>query len=279
MHVGRSSGHITHTPTVTVRQTTPILLTINTLVHTHTQRLRLVLQFSEVKMKFLLVHFIVVPLIIFTVPSLKGVTADGAPSANDCGNVTLGWRNVAYIDPHFSKSNCSEWKLMYKEINGVLSAKFCIRSQKLPVINDCSTIKVPTQGIPYTKVCGQAEGYQLGFTRAFHSNKYAKKSLNSSYVSGLSVTRGQGNDLEHIWTFAAGFSQDYGYATVNCPCAYYPDPNPPSFMNEKTHTHTLTHTHIHVHTRTHTYIHTQSQISSKQVHCVAMCLTAMETHQ
>ena len=36
------------------------------------------------------------------------------------------------------------------------------------------------------------------------------------------MTHGKPGHRQHIWTFAAGFSQAYGYATVNCPCAYYP---------------------------------------------------------
>ena len=88
--------------------------------------------------------------------------------------------------------------------------------------------------IQYNKVCGRARGYQYGFTCAFHSSKNADQvSEEGSYVSGLSVTHpkpGKSGEREHIWTFAAGFSKIYGYATVNCPRALYPGPKQPEFV-------------------------------------------------
>ena len=102
-----------------------------------------------------------------------------------------------------------------------------------PDEHGCSSVIFKTEKIPYTKVCGRARGYQFGYTRAFHSYKYAgQRTLDHSYVSGLSVTRGKPGNRSHIWTFAAGFSQAYGYATVNCPCAMYPGPDPPPFVGD-----------------------------------------------
>ena len=67
----------TRTPTdCHLRYVTPLPLSINTHGRTDTPQLSPVLQLSEVEMKFLLVHFIVVPLIIFTVPPPKGMKAE-----------------------------------------------------------------------------------------------------------------------------------------------------------------------------------------------------------
>ena len=193
------------------------------------------MQFSEVEMKFLLVHFIVVPLIIFTVPPPKGVTANDEPSANDCGNVTAGWMRVAYINISDPNNSCSESGLTHtvaRSIDERIPEKnVCTRSRTKPEERGCSSIKIETRRFPYNKVCGRVRGYQFRFTRAFHSSAYAgQKKTSDPYVSGLSVTHGE--EQKHIWTFAAGFSKAYGFATVNCPHALYPSPKPPYFVKE-----------------------------------------------
>ena len=226
--------------------------------------MRLVLQLSEVEMKFLLVHFIVVPLIIFTVLLLKGMKADAdttrfksceqlhdkyGPLLPDSGyynitpqdevkevycrnNITgcdgVGWTRVAKVDANSTTYNCSDSNMTYTEVKGT---PMCTRSR--PELNGCFSVNFSTFRVPYNKVCGRARGYQYGFTRAFHSYQYAgQNTLEHSYVSGLSVTRGAKGSRKHIWTFAAGFSQAYGYATVNCPCALYPGPDPPPFVGD-----------------------------------------------
>ena len=97
----------------------------------------------------------------------------------------------------------------------------------------CSSVTFPTHGVPYTKVCGRARGYQYYATPAFHGYYYnGPTTLNSSYVSGLSVT--YGNLSNHIWTFAAGYSKFRGYGSCcNCPCnAVVPGPVAPPFVGE-----------------------------------------------
>ena len=223
-----------------MRHATSCLLHINTRTHTHThtQQLRVVLQLSEVEMKFFPAHFIVVPLIILIYPPIRRRYVCGAPSSADCGDSTGEWTRVAYINISDPQNSCSQWDLTYTVADACSGFKcpkvpFCTHSKTKPADNGCSSIKFPTFGIPYNKVCGRAQGYQYGFTRAFHSFRYAGRyDLDNSYVSGLSVTRGEPGNREHIWTFAAGFSQTYGYATINCPCAIYPGPDPPEFVGD-----------------------------------------------
>ena len=264
MHVGRSSGHITHTHTHT--QTSHTTSTEYKYTRTHTPQLGIVLQLSEVEMKFLLAHFIVVPIIIFIVPPSKGMTADGASSCKEllknnstneyydiqtrdgvknmycdmeyenCGR-EKGWTRIAYINISDPNNSCSELGLTHtfaRSIDERIPEKdVCTRSRTKPEERGCSSVKFSTHGIPYTKVCGRARGYQSRFTRAFHSSAYAGQNKTSdSYVSGLSVTRGKPRHRKHIWTFAAGFSKAYGFATVNCPHALYPSPKPPYFVKE-----------------------------------------------
>ena len=88
-----------------------------------------------------------------------------------------------------------------------------------------------THGVPYTKVCGRARGYQYYVTLSFYNyDSTAPNALDSSYVSGLSVT--YGSPRSHIWTFAAGLSKDYNEPRYTCPCAFSPGPSAPSFVRE-----------------------------------------------
>ena len=57
----------------------------------------------------------------------------------------------------------------------------------------------------FSKVCGRAVGYQVGGTDAFGYRAHSH-SLDSYYVYGVSITHGMPRN--HIWTFAAGLSED-----------------------------------------------------------------------
>ena len=84
------------------------------------------------------------------------------------------------------------------------STRMCTRSHTNK--HACSSVIFPTHRVPYTKVYGRAQGYQYWSTNAFY-NYYgaAQTTLESSYVTGLSVTYGS----PQIWTFAVGQSKDY----------------------------------------------------------------------
>ena len=160
---------------------------------------------------------------------------------NSC-SATGGWMRVAYINASDSQFNCSTGNMTYNDVettcpewyrNGcspLCCTPICTRSDSEE--NGCYSVTFKTHGVPYTKVCGRARGYQFGYTRAFHSSEYAGQDLDSAYVSGLSVTHGAPGRRAHIWTFAAGYSQAYGYIGVNCPCAQYPGPDPPPFVGD-----------------------------------------------
>ena len=147
-------------------------------------------------------------------------------NTTNCGNITGGWMRAAYIAMTNENNTCPQG-LNYTVVN---STRMCTRS--LAGYYDCSSVTFPTHRVPYTKVCGRARGYQYWATVAFHSYHYAAQTiLNSSYVSGLSVTYGSAQS--HIWTFAAGPSKDfYNYYNYNCPCAPYPGPAAPPFVED-----------------------------------------------
>ena len=139
----------------------------------------------------------------------------------NCGNITGGWMRAAYINMTDAANSCPV-ELTYYTQNSTRICSSNISS------GGCTSVNFPTFGVPFTKVCGRALGYQYGHTDAFSTGN---SSIDSHYVEGLSVTHG--TPRNHIWTFAAGGSQDYDGIASNCPCASpYPGPAAPPFVGE-----------------------------------------------
>ena len=86
-----------------------------------------------------------------------------------------------------------------------------------------------TCGIPYSSVCGRAIGYAYNRPDAFASGN----GIDGVYVEGLSITHG--HPRKHIWTYAAGYSENHNNNDWNCPCAARPGPAPPSFVGSNYH--------------------------------------------
>ena len=127
---------------------------------------------------------------------------------NNCGDITGGWMRAAYIDMTDENKTCPQG-LNYTAAN---STNLCTWSDTTNSYV-CSSVTFPSHGVPYMRVCGRVHGYQFSYAFTFHGN-----TLNSSYVSGLSVT--YGSPQNHIWTFAAGWPQGgYHYYYYNSPCA------------------------------------------------------------
>ena len=103
---------------------------------------------------------------------------------NNCGDVTGGWMRATYIDMTNVSNTCPQG-LTYTVAS---STRMCTRSHSNSF--DCSSVPFPTHGVPYTKVCGRARGYQYYATYAFRNYNYGQTTLDSPYVSGLSVTYG-----------------------------------------------------------------------------------------
>ena len=136
-----------------------------------------------------------------------------------CG-IRGGWMRVAHIDMTDPSDTCPS------PLRTITSPKrMCARS----VSTGCSSVTYSTCGIPYTRVCGRAIGY------AYHSpDSFASKrnGINGAYVDGLSITHG--HPRKHIWTYAAGYSEDHDSGS-NCPCAARPGTAPPSFVGNHYH--------------------------------------------
>ena len=83
----------------------------------------------------------------------------------------------------------------------------------------CISAVFSSGGRLYSRVCGRVNGYQKGTTDAFHLSA-GLRTLEQTYVEGVSLTHGAPGSRQHIWTFAAALyetasSYDPNY---NCPC-------------------------------------------------------------
>ena len=131
-----------------------------------------------------------------------------------------GWTRVAYINMTEDGAQCPTSLR-------TLSSPKKLCGKKSYNVASCSSVTFPTEGMRYSKICGQAVGYQYYSMDAFHG----PKDINSYYVDGMSIT--YGSPRKHIWTYAVGLSDDHNYnGNYNCPCAKYPGPAPPSFVGD-----------------------------------------------
>ena len=132
-------------------------------------------------------------------------------------DITGGWMRLVNFNITEPGASCpsSLW-----QIN--TPAKLCGRSGR-----GCYRVTFPTDGIRYSKVCRQARGYQYYSPDGFG---HSSNNINSHYVDGVAIT--YGSPRQHLWTYAAGLSDDGNHegGKFNCPCAKYPGYNPPDFV-------------------------------------------------
>ena len=136
-------------------------------------------------------------------------------------NITGGWMRLVYFNMSEPGATCPT---SLRQIN--TPAKLCGRL----TAPGCSGVTYPTEGIRYSKVCGQARGYQYYSTDAFFTGGVTGIDINSHYVDGIAIT--YGNPRHHLWSYAAGLSDDGNFqgGTYNCPCAKHPGRDPPDFV-------------------------------------------------
>ena len=136
-------------------------------------------------------------------------------------NIKGGWMRVVYFNMSEPGASCPT---SLRQIN--TPAKLCGRR----TAPGCSSVTYPVDGIHYSKICGQARGYQYYSPDAFKQVGNDITDINSYYVDGVSIT--YGNPRHHLWTYASGLSDDYNFSAgaYNCPCAKYPGTAPPAFV-------------------------------------------------
>ena len=134
-------------------------------------------------------------------------------------NIKGGWMRVVYFNMSEPGASCPT---SLRQIN--TPAKLCGRR----TAPGCSSVTYPVDGIHYSKVCGQARGYQYYSTDAFRQVGNDITNINSHYVDGVSFT--YGNPRNHLWTYASAPSDNVNNGAYNCPCATFPGEDPPAFV-------------------------------------------------
>ena len=128
----------------------------------------------------------------------------------ECGG-SGGWRRVVYLNMKDPNTNCpSGWQLTNHSKRTCGKKVFTSRLS-------CDSAFFPVSGGDYTSVCGSIRAYQYGGTdgfEAYHNGEVT--TIEGSYVSGVSLTHG--SPRQHIWTFAAGYSEDLPTRDDVCPC-------------------------------------------------------------
>ena len=81
--------------------------------------------------------------------------------------------------------------------------------------SSCISTTFSSHGIEYSRVCGRINGYQYYTTHAFKNYISSRGSIDSAFVDGIVLTHG--SPRQHIWTFAAGYTQ-YDIGSSGCPC-------------------------------------------------------------
>ena len=124
-------------------------------------------------------------------------------------NGTPGWRRVAFINMTNTSYNCPTGLNLTS-----YSKRTCGRAHTID--EGCSSTTFNVRGLPYSRVCGRIKGYQFGATCAFQQ---FSQGINSYYVCGVSLTHGEPGRRQHIWTFAAGVTEETSrFRDFLCPC-------------------------------------------------------------
>ena len=140
---------------------------------------------------------------------------------HECGG-TGGWRRVVYLNMTDPNTNCPiGWKLTSH------SKRTCGKISTSSL--SCDSVFFPVSGGDYTSVCGSIRAYQYsgmdGF-EAYHDGHVT--TIEGAYVAGVSLTHG--SPRQHIWTFAAGYSEDVPTRDDVCPCDASINITIPSFV-------------------------------------------------
>ena len=120
-----------------------------------------------------------------------------------------GWMRVANVNTTDSNQQCPRGLRLVTE-----PKRTCGRDNEDP---GCSSTVFSTDGVPYSKVCGQVIGYQFSSPNAFYAHQLdTSVTVDGFYVDGVSLTHGAA-PRSHIWTFAAAIDEQTTSRFI-CPC-------------------------------------------------------------
>ena len=121
-----------------------------------------------------------------------------------------GWRQVVYLNMTNPYTNCpTGWQLTTH------SKRTCGKVSTSGL--SCDSVFFPVTGGDYNKVCGRIRAYQYGYIDAFEAyDEGQATTIDVAYVAGVSLTHG--SPRQHIWTFAAGATEENPSINDACPC-------------------------------------------------------------
>ena len=126
-----------------------------------------------------------------------------------CGG-SGGWRRVVFLNMTDPNTDCPiPW------VTTSHSKRSCGRHSRSSL--SCDSVLFSVSGGNYTSVCGSIRAYQYAGTDAFKAyHDRSVVTIERAYVSGISLTHG--SPQQHIWTFAAGNSENQPTRNNVCPC-------------------------------------------------------------
>ena len=133
------------------------------------------------------------------------------PINQSCGGST-GWTRIAYLNMTDPGQSCpSPWT---EFTSG--NKRVCFRSPSS--VGSCDSVFYSfVVTVAYQQVCGRIIGYQYGQSHGFFYPYLTGQTIDTFYVDGISVTHGNSElPRQHIWTFAAGYSEIDSHGS--CPC-------------------------------------------------------------
>ena len=105
----------------------------------------------------------------------------------ECGGHKGGWMRIANLNTSRGDNCPSGWTKITTPVAACKAPS---------AIAGCYSTEFPTLSIPYTKICGMAEGYHSHSLDAFNVASFPSRSINGPYVDGLSIT--YGNPKRHM---------------------------------------------------------------------------------
>uniref|UniRef100_A0A1X7U5K8 Fibrinogen C-terminal domain-containing protein n=1 Tax=Amphimedon queenslandica TaxID=400682 RepID=A0A1X7U5K8_AMPQE len=132
-----------------------------------------------------------------------------------------GWTRIGYLDMTDATQSCPGTlaELTYSGL------RYCRRAGN--TYGSCSSTTFSPNGLYYSQICGRVTAFQYAHTDAV-SPALGGRGINSWYVDGISITRG--NPREHVWTLMSALYDNVLSNTDSCPCATGSTIPSPSFV-------------------------------------------------
>ena len=134
-------------------------------------------------------------------------------AVHTCGG-TGGWRRAVYLDMTDPSMDCpSGWR------ETGYTKRTCGRITGGLYTCDSVTFPIPGGG-EYSQMCGRIKAFQWGYATGFRGFRLARRNTtDDAYFTGVNIMHG--SPRQHIWTFAAGYAENFTGSTDHynlCPC-------------------------------------------------------------